>query len=198
MTGEEILKDAKKYGMNFIDDLNSTLEKESDRGIILICASTIDSVLRDLIEKYLNKNKGRKKEISKLFEYPNPLSSFASKIQMSYCLGLISKDIYEDFERVRKIRNNLAHGYDFKDFSSNEIASIVFKLEGAKKCWEFRRQKNPEKYKEQKSLKKEDVDVEKISKMVFVTTVSFWLGTLAQGYENLPDFMLDKYLNSDE
>ena len=113
MTGEEILKDAKKYGMNFIDDLNSTLEKESDRGIILICASTIDSVLRDLIEKYLNKNKGRKKEISKLFEYPNPLSSFASKIQMSYCLGLISKDIYEDFERVRKIRNNLAHGVHY-------------------------------------------------------------------------------------
>lgn len=198
MTGEEILKDAKKYGMNFIDDLNSTLKKESDRGIILICASTIDSVLRDLIEKYLNKNKGRKKEISKLFEYPNPLSSFASKIQMSYCLGLISKDIYEDFERVRKIRNNLAHGYDFKDFSSNEIASIVFKLEGAKKCWEFRIQKNPEKFKEQKSLKKEEIDEEKISKMVFVTTVIFWLGTLAQGDENLPDFMLDKYLNSDE
>ena len=79
-----------------------------------------------------------------------------------------------------------------------EIASIVFKLEGAKKCWEFRIQKNPEKFKEQKSLKKEEIDEEKISKMVFVTTVIFWLGTLAQGYENLPDFMLDKYLNSDE
>ena len=197
MSDEELLKSLKKYGNDFINDFNTTLNKESDRGVILICASTIDCFFKDLIEKYLNKNKGRKKEISKLFEYPNPLNTFASKIQMSYCLGLIPKEMYEDFERVRKIRNVFAHGYDYKDFSTHEIATIVFDLVGAKRCWEYRskeKAKSDTENKDSNEHKKrtEKVDVRKISKIVFITTVSYWLGLLASLIERRPDVFMDE------
>lgn len=189
MNVEEIFKNAKKYGFDFLGELITTLDKESDRGTILICASTIDCILEDLIKKYLNKNKNRENEIEKLFEYPNPLNTFASKIQMSYCLGLIEKDCYEDFERIRKIRNVLAHGYEYKDFASEEIASIVFKLVGAKKCWENSRKKNPEKYAEPNNTS-EKIDVRKIARVVFITTVTCWLGDIAHKVERVPVFLL--------
>lgn len=190
-TDDKILDDLKKYGRDFINSLEKTLEKESDRGIILICASTLDSMLRDLIEKYLNQNKNRKKEIAKLFEYPNPLNTFASKIQMSYCMGLIKKEIYEDLERVRKIRNELAHGYDFKDFSSHEIASIVLDMEGARICWEKRQIENNGKKKvASNGSNKEKVDVRNISKLVFITSVMYWTGIIASYVEEMPAFLL--------
>lgn len=189
MTGEEIFKNAKKYNFDFLDELISTLEKESDRGTILICASTIDCILEDLIKKYLNQNKDRKNEIEKLFEYPNPLNSFASKIQMSYCLGLIEKNCFEDFERIRKIRNVLAHGYKYKDFGSEEIASIVFKLVGAKKVWENQNKEQPEKKVIHEENNKE-IDVRKIARVVFITTVTCWLGDVAHKVERVPVYLL--------
>lgn len=188
---DEILDDLKKYGRDFINSLCETLDKESDRGIILICASTLDSLLRDLIEKYLNQNKNRQKEIAKLFEYPNPLNSFASKIHMSYCMGLIKKEIYDDFERVRKIRNELAHGFDFKDFASHEIASIVLDMVGAKICWEKRRKNyNEEKQIVSNDCDKHEVDVRNICKIVFITSVMYWAGILASKVEEMPAFLL--------
>lgn len=199
MSDEELLKTLQKYGTDFLNDFTTTLDKESDRGVILICASTIDCFLKDLMEKYLNKNKGRKKEISKLFEYPNPLNSFASKIQMSYCLGLIQKEMYEDFERIRKIRNTFAHGYDYKDFATHEIAIIVFDLVGAKKCWENMRKEKSKttsetdnKDSKEKGKKTKKVDVRKVSKTVFLTTVSYWLGVLASFIEEKPAVLMDE------
>lgn len=197
MKVEEIIKNAKKWGLNFIDEFGKTLQKESDRGVILICASTIDSVLEDLIKKYLNKNKGRKKIIDSLFEYPNPLSTFASKIQFSYCLGLISKEIYEDFERIRKIRNKLAHGYEFKDFASDEIADNVFKLVGGHKFIEAENKKKNS-HDNQKNTKTEHKKIDRriVSRFYFTSTVTFWLGAIAVNIEGTPDFMLDKVLDN--
>ena len=47
-----------------------------------------------------------------------PLSTFSSRIKTAYCLGLISKDEFDDLNIIRRIRNRFAHkmhGYSFDD-----------------------------------------------------------------------------------
>jgi DNA-binding MltR family transcriptional regulator len=88
--------------------LYKSLFKESGRGAILVATTIIEEQLTSLIEVILpvDMNKKTKK---KLFDYPGPLSSFASKTHISYAFRLIDKDLYESLNSLRDIRNVAAH-----------------------------------------------------------------------------------------
>jgi len=58
----------------------------------------------------------------KVFDGNGPLSTFSSKIDLCYRLGLISKDEYRVMHVVRSIRNQFAHKLGGVAFSSQSIA----------------------------------------------------------------------------
>jgi DNA-binding MltR family transcriptional regulator len=112
------------------------LNKETDRGAFLFGVTFIDELLKDLLTFFFDKNE--KDFIEKTFDYNGPLGTFSSRIKIAYCLCLITKDEYDDLDKLRDLRNDFAHkllsnlsiGNDsIKDRISNlKVSSRTLKL----------------------------------------------------------------------
>jgi DNA-binding MltR family transcriptional regulator len=109
-----------------LKNFEEKIEKESDRGVVLISAEFIDIFLTNLFKECLNLDKDIKKVI---LEGPTAiLNSFSNKIKIAYSIGLIDKNIYENLECVRKIRNMFAHRIFDASFEDPEIIKICKKI----------------------------------------------------------------------
>lgn len=96
--------------------LNTILE-ESERGAIIIGASSVEDHLTAYIEEVLPKKEESYKK--KLLNYPGPLSSFSSKIELSFAFRLIDKNLYESLNSLRLLRNEASHratNFSLKEF----------------------------------------------------------------------------------
>ena len=87
--------------------LFNAVEKESERGKILLLAAHIDEVLGKMLKTFLKSP--RKAKDDKLFSRMGILSTFAGRIEMAYRLGLIDLPFKHALDLVRKLRNNFAH-----------------------------------------------------------------------------------------
>ena len=96
-----------------LDDWNQfyeELQNESPRAAVIIAGAFLESQLRDLLSSFLVDDP---KVVGELLgsdkKADRPLSTFSSRTKAAYCLGLISRSIYDDLETIRKIRNKFAH-----------------------------------------------------------------------------------------
>lgn len=93
-------------------------QHESDRAAAILGGVLLDEHLRVLLKSVLIDDE----ETLNLLERGenSPLSSFSARIKGAYCMGLISKDVFDDLETIREIRNRFAHqlhGLSFEDQS---------------------------------------------------------------------------------
>jgi hypothetical protein len=102
------------------NSLFNELFSESDRGCILIGSSVLDEVLGEYIVNRLSVLN----QISTKLSF-NSKSSFAAKIKFANNLKFITRDVFEDLERIRVIRNKAAHDYKPRNFKDKEIIDIV-------------------------------------------------------------------------
>lgn len=86
---------------------------ESDRGLVLISAAFLDDLLEGRMRHLLRK--GNNSARNKLFDAVGPFSSVSAKIETLFCFGDISKDIRDDLNIIRKLRNDYAH--EWQDFT---------------------------------------------------------------------------------
>jgi hypothetical protein len=91
-----------------IRDLYDTFRQESDRGIALVGAAYLDEGLAVLLESFLIQGKKDVQEVLRRGQFA-PLGTFSARTKAAYCLGLISKNEYEDLNSIRGIRNDFAH-----------------------------------------------------------------------------------------
>jgi DNA-binding MltR family transcriptional regulator len=94
------------------------LTSESDRGCALFAAAYLDVNLSDLLYVTFVEDKSIEKE---LFDGTAPLSSFSSRIRLTYYLGLISLQCKRDLDTIRSIRNDFAHDPEIISFSTQSI-----------------------------------------------------------------------------
>jgi mannitol operon repressor len=95
---------------SFLDLLN----KESERGAVLIAAAMIDDLLGRCISAFLLDHR----DTQRLIEGFNaPLGTLSARTLVAFTLGLLSESEYNDCETIRKIRNEFAHNVpaSFKD-----------------------------------------------------------------------------------
>jgi DNA-binding MltR family transcriptional regulator len=103
---------------------------ESDRGCVLIVAEELDKMLKDLHMAHIEVTSGANSDLRKrLFTFNGSIGHFAARIQVAYAYGLISKQTYEDLERLREIRNDAAH--TSQNFS---LYNIIDKIVAMKSC----------------------------------------------------------------
>lgn len=106
-------------------DMIYKLSNESERGAVLIGTSKIEEFLELLVTKILPVESNSYKK--RLLEYPGPLSSFSSKIELLYAFRYIDNQFYTSLNVLRKLRNDAAHSYN--DFSlekeANKIEEII-------------------------------------------------------------------------
>jgi DNA-binding MltR family transcriptional regulator len=87
------------------DQLVDSLKQESDRAAAIMGASFLDAMLADFLQEYLIHD-GR---VAELFRGDRPLATFSARISLLFALGFLPPDLYEEFTRVRRIRNHFAH-----------------------------------------------------------------------------------------
>ena len=91
-------------------DLAKSLVGYSEREIVIITCSIIDSLLADLITSKLRNDE---KEVESFLGLNSdgraPLGSFGSRIQAAYLLEMISADDFRICQIVKGIRNLFAH-----------------------------------------------------------------------------------------
>lgn len=106
---------------NRIHKVRFELNKETDRGCVLLGVSFLESELENLIKSYLISDN---KIIPKVFNGQGGLSTFSSKIDFAFLLGLISKEAHNDFNTIRKVRNIFAHSYESINFDTDQIKDL--------------------------------------------------------------------------
>lgn len=115
-----------EHWLKNLKTLQDELEKSaSDRSCVIVAASYIDELLGHLLRYFLT-SPSSEKEDKELFSGYGPLSSFSSKIVLSYRLGLISNYEYKTLQIIRKIRNSFAH--DISKDSLHEFNGMLVPL----------------------------------------------------------------------
>jgi DNA-binding MltR family transcriptional regulator len=118
-----------------IDELTEDLKKiyrvfndESDLACVLIGTSYLSELLANIIEANFIKTS----ITGKLFDPQRGLiGQFSARADLAYCLGLISKNYYQDLGFISKIRNSFAHKHLKLDFSDQIVIENCEKL----KAW---------------------------------------------------------------
>lgn len=155
------------------------LEKESDRGAVLVGTAYLENLLEKQLKYHFDPDSKKTKIVDELFKFESALGTFSSKIKICYCLNLITKDMYSDFEIIRKIRNLCAHSANKIFFGSKEIVSLTVNLKGWEKSLN---NDNDERKKITKEILKTKNGSEEFlqfrEKTRFLLTLSFWLGYL--------------------
>jgi len=106
--------------------LQSALEQESPRGMILLSLSWIDHMLeRKLAAEF---HKGCRKEREALFRAGGPFHGLSAKINIAYCAGWIGDDLLHDLKILRDIRNDLAHRIEPCSSDATEIRGRLGQL----------------------------------------------------------------------
>ncbi|HEV8241102.1 MAG TPA: hypothetical protein VGS57_17185 [Thermoanaerobaculia bacterium] len=84
---------------------------ESDRGAVLIAAQLVDNSLRRLFEELAPPDLSRK-TLKSLLDYPGPLSTSSSKVNLAVLARLVPAAVGKAIHRLREIRNAVAHSPD--------------------------------------------------------------------------------------
>lgn len=108
------------------DFLISEFKKETDRAAVILVAAILDEKLTTLLKSRLIAIPSANDD---LFEGGNaPISTFSSKIDVSFRLGLISSRFCRDLHLVRKIRNSFAHDIYGCSFENGGVKARVMEL----------------------------------------------------------------------
>lgn len=125
----EIMEEAlSKFGVSEIMDqslkeviqFRQLLNQETDRGCALMAAAYLEVSLEKLIKKYLVQDSKLHKAIFSS-KGNGILSSFSSKIDIAFLLGLITSEVKRDLDLLRRIRNDFAHSPAQLTFESQSI-----------------------------------------------------------------------------
>ena len=109
----------------FLDDLN----KESERGAVLIASAYIEDQLGQIIAAFLIES-ARSKHL--LAGFNAPLGTFSARATAAEALGLISEEEYCDLTFIRKIRNEFAHSHR-ATFSNARVVQMCRNLKHSAK-----------------------------------------------------------------
>ncbi|MHB9072365.1 MAG: hypothetical protein ACYC6G_02450 [Desulfobaccales bacterium] len=110
-----------KADAEFIDAFRSfhrQLSEESERGTVIVAVALIEDALTNILKARLCPSLDRDDE---LFGGCAPFREFATKIDLAYRIGLITKERRRTFHILRKLRNRFAHIGDEIRFSDSTV-----------------------------------------------------------------------------
>ena len=92
--------------INAFQEFLKEFQNESDRTTVILGAAKLDSILHQLLQRFLLPNTGK---IDELLDGDFPLSTFNAKINLCFRLGIIDAEFAHALHMVRKIRNYFIH-----------------------------------------------------------------------------------------
>lgn len=115
------MDDLSKQSKDFYEAIN----EGTDLACVLISTSYLDQCLASLLEKHFTVSD----TAQRLLDYRNgAIGSLSTRNDVSYCLGLISKKLYQNIKTAGEIRNVFAHSHISISFTDINISKLVEKL----------------------------------------------------------------------
>jgi len=103
--------------------IRRALSKESDRGCVLLAVSYLEDALGKYILSYLYGTSKFKKDFVR-----TNLSSFNSRINFAFSIGLINENLFKDLNVIRDIRNKFAHSFELIELEDDQIKSMMSRI----------------------------------------------------------------------
>jgi DNA-binding MltR family transcriptional regulator len=119
------MTDLAKDMTNLIDAIQRQ-DRMTHSGVVIAATAILDNQLERSLKRAMRPMS--KSMYEKLFGAFRPLNTFSSKIAMAYALSIINKDVYNELEKIRKIRNEFAHSSAVLHFGSFVIAPLLGRL----------------------------------------------------------------------
>lgn len=114
------------YTYQKFQEMLAETKREGDRACALILTANLDNRLREvLVAHFIQMSSALQKS---LFEGTGALSSFSSRIRVTYSCGLLSEDEFHDLNIIRKVRNCFAHEEHGWSFATSEICALCSSL----------------------------------------------------------------------
>ena len=101
-----------------INDFFKILNSGTDLACVLIGTNFLDVSLHDILSLTLKKSETTKKILNHSNGF---LGTFRSRSELSYCMDLIDKEIFQDLIKISEIRNEVAHSHILRVFQNDEI-----------------------------------------------------------------------------
>lgn len=108
----------------------ATLGRATDAATVLVAAETLSQELAGLLESKMPNLTSKSKK--KLFRGYGPVATFSARTEMAYVFGFIDKELFDDINILRGIRNDFAHATTSIHLESPEIVDQVRKWTGLK------------------------------------------------------------------
>lgn len=109
-------------------DYIEQLEKESERGTVIVSAALMDEALAELIKAKLVPSPGKDKDDELFVGSYAPLGTFSARIDFAYRLGIIAPSTRSSLHLLRKLRNDFAHSSLHMSFQTNSVKSRIKEL----------------------------------------------------------------------
>lgn len=104
----------------FLPELN----KESDRGRVLISCGYLDELMRRILMSFVIDRDSSQRLVE---GFNAPLGTFITRTAAAYALGLISETEFKDCETLRRIRNRFANDIH-ASFDTQDICDLSHNL----------------------------------------------------------------------
>ncbi len=134
------MKQRKKAPANEISPEDSFVQhfrllfEESDRGCVILAVARLDEALEELHRNHIaSVSSSSPKLVDSLFSAYAPLSTFAARIKIGRAYALIGKEAFDDFERMRELRNAAAHSSIEVSFNLPELRAQAIALQATKR-----------------------------------------------------------------
>jgi hypothetical protein len=108
------------------DEFFKGLEKESDRGVIVVATTLLEDALTASLRKAL-KNFDEK-EFDEFVSFNGVAGTFSGRIKLAFGLGLITGEMRTSLDVAREMRNACAHARQAIGFDTPEIQSVLPRL----------------------------------------------------------------------
>jgi hypothetical protein len=107
-----------------VDFYRLLTEEKNDLACVLLSLAFLDLCLASLLNKFLIDGETSKK----LLRYYGVLGPFHTRTEMTYCLGLISKETLSNLQTLGEMRNSFAHTHLSLSFKDDEVKTYCAKL----------------------------------------------------------------------
>lgn len=105
--------------------VKTELEKESDRGCVVLAFAWMDEQFTAMLTKFLLPSKHEAAKADELLGVGRPIGDAATKIDLLLRLGLISTTTHKSLHLFRKLRNDFAHLSSSIAFSTDHIRDRI-------------------------------------------------------------------------
>jgi hypothetical protein len=103
-----------------------SLAKEGERSAVVLGAERLNVSLEMLLKASMNPPPKSKED--SLFDSSRPLSSFSSRIELAFRLGLIDRGFRDALNLIRNLRNDFAHATTVESLEFGKHASRLREL----------------------------------------------------------------------